>query len=80
MERFNKILEVYSKKQQYFALFFDFFIAFDLINHSIQRNALFENLLDISKPNWALNDFLLSNYSLGISLDESIKINQVNPK
>jgi hypothetical protein len=34
--------------------------------------------LDINKHNWALNDFLLSNYSSGIPLDELLKINQGN--
>jgi hypothetical protein len=76
MDRFNKINEVQSKKQRYFALLIDFSKAFDSTNHPILIEVLYENLFDISKHNWALIDFLLSNYSSGISLDESIKFNQ----
>jgi hypothetical protein len=79
MDRFKKIKEVQSKNQLYFALFIDFSKVFDSTNLSILREALSENLFDISKNNWALNYFLLRNYSSGISLDESIKINQGNP-
>jgi hypothetical protein len=75
MDRFKKIKDVQCKRQLYFALFIDFSKAFDSTNHSILREALSENLIDVSKLNWALNDFLLSNYSSDISLNESIKIN-----
>jgi hypothetical protein len=80
MDGSKKINEIQSKKHQYFAISIDCSKAFDSTNHSILREVLFLNLFDNSKYNWALNDFLLSNYSSGISLDEPIKINQVNPQ
>jgi hypothetical protein len=48
MDRFKKINEVKSKKQQYFSLFIDFSKAFESTNQSILREALSENLFDIS--------------------------------